>query len=229
MSASPNTTLIEPHVPAEAYRLPLWLTLTLVALVLAPIIRWLAGQFRRKRGYLRRELANHSPRQVTTIEAGIDAAREVGAMRDSLREAARLMLARQPEPSRELDVERTVTASVAKRGRFTPIFAERRSTPDYLVLISTEGPNDDEAARLTWLVERLIAEDVSITRYFLERDGRRVFTKPGTPRIPIADLYARHRHARLLVLGTGKSWLNPRSFEPYAWAEVATLWETSAL
>ena len=220
---------IAAYEPSETWHMPIWLTVFVVGLALTPLIRWLAGQIRRKRGYLRRELANQKPRQITTIEAGSDVAHEVGTMRASLREAARQMLARQPETSREIDVERTVIASASGRGRFAPVFAERRSTPDYLILISSDGPYDDEAARLSWLVERLIAEDVSITRYFLERDGRRVYAKPHTPRIPLADLYARHRQARLLLIGTGDSWLNPQTYNPHPWAEVVTLWETRAL
>ena len=45
-------------------------------------------------------------------------------------------------PTRQLDVDRTLRASIANAGFFSPVFATRNVSPEYLILIDRVGSRD---------------------------------------------------------------------------------------
>jgi hypothetical protein len=189
---------------------------------------WIALVPARRRAHLRR-MARGGPSKVHTVEVRAEAARELSRVRWTLALASRMLHSRAEVPSQDIDPERTVLATVRNGGFFTPVVVPRRVTPEYLVLVTSAGPDDHQAERMSWLVQQIVGEEVAVDRYFIEHNANRVYKEPRGRRIALKQLFDRHPQHRLLVMGTGEVFLRPGMQGVWPWAEDVRLWDHRAL
>ncbi|MEQ1696052.1 MAG: hypothetical protein ABL901_09465 [Hyphomicrobiaceae bacterium] len=212
----------------DAYVAPWWLFWLSVGLpVLAIGVRG-AGFSSRKRRHAERVLAKGPGREGLEVPAGqIDPA-PLQTERTGLALAARHLHARAEIATPHLDVERTIDATMAQGGLFTPRLANLKVTPEYLVLIATQGPDDQEANRLSYIVEQFGRHDISLDRRYIEHDADRVFVEREERRVPLASVQATACEHRLIVLGSGEGFLDPATLDPKPWTEAFARWPVRA-
>jgi hypothetical protein len=104
-----------------------------------------------------------------------------------------------------------------------------RTTPEYLVLISSKGPEDHAARQLDRFVQDLAAQNLSLVRYFIAHDANICFESPQSAFRRIDELAAFYPDHRLIFLGTGDQLLNLGTFAVWPWAEDITSWPRRAI
>jgi hypothetical protein len=213
-------------VPRESFLTPSWLTAGLFTLPLIPTICWLLGRRRRLMDYLRRRTPERPPLvHELVVHASADASRE----RTTLTRAA-LRLGRSRDGlARTIDVESTVEATARGGGFPHVVFALARSSPEYLVLISSKGPEDHSAHHLDRLVTDLADQNLSLVRYFISHDANLCFDSSYGPYFNLEQLAARYPDHRLIFFGTGEQLLDPGTLAAWPWAEELGSWRRRAI
>jgi hypothetical protein len=113
-------------------------------------------------------------------------------------------------PSRDLDIDRTISETLDAGGSFTPVWRTVPRSPSYLFLIERESAHDHVAGILDRAVDRLAGELVAVERYHFRGDPRWLLAAGGDRGIePIADVAARHGDHRLVVLAGGDGFFEP--------------------
>jgi hypothetical protein len=212
--------------PQEAFVAPWWLTAGVLALPILPLGWWLVHRRSRFKDYLRRR----TPERPPLVHELVVRASEALALEYGLLTRAALQLGRSREgTSRSIDVEATVAATARAAGVPTVRLERLRSSPEYLVLISTQGMDDHSAHRLDRLAAELAAQNLSLTRYFIAHDANLCYATPDGPYLRLGDLAAQFEDHRLIFLGTGDQLLKPRTLAPWAWAEDLAHWKRRAI
>ena len=213
-------TVVDPAYAAAAAVLGL----TPVALLAG----WWLVQRRRSREGLGRERGEAS---FDRLDLG---ARPVGAalfQAPELAPVARQWRRFQRVPTTELDPERTVMATIAAGGLFTPIHATRPTGSHYLLLIEEAGRHDHLARLADNLADRLADEGVAIQRFY-HADGLGLLRAPdrdGGAAARLAELPASPRGAVVLI-GSGGALFDRLTAtpDPLAFGELAR-WSRRAL
>lgn len=201
------------------------------ALMLPPCLAlfWIIVAAQRRRAYIRRAVDDSGGRVLHSLEVKADAAGELTQSRRQLALGARSLHRRLEQPSSDLDVERTALASLNNGGRFTAVFLPRKTTPEYLILVTSAGPDDHHAERMDWVVQQLAREEVPVKRFFLEHNANRAFEDTRSPRLTLKQLFDRYPNHLLITMGTGDGLLNPGTQKPWLWAEDIRLWPLRVL
>ena len=122
--------------------------------------------------------------------------------------------------SNQLDVIATVEKTLRTGGLFRPVAGKRRSRPQYLVLIDRTTFNDHQAQWVNSLLDKIVADDVLVTRYYFDADPRRCYPQQNTlPPLSLAELLGQHPEHRLLIFSDGEGFINPITGEVAAWVE----------
>ena len=195
------------------YRLQIRLLLVLTPLLVLGLME--AWRWQQRKLVLERRRGKRPPR-VWPIQ--VDAPPLPFLQHDPLRSAARLLRRRVTGNRREIDVNASLSATLAA-GLF-PTLRYRHVTrpPEYLILIELPAWRDHAAQFADSIAEALQHDAVFVERYFYERDPRVCFREPDGEREFFADLIDRYRDHRLILIGTGDSLLDPISgaFEGHA-------------
>jgi hypothetical protein len=213
-------------LPAETLVTPAWLTACLVAVPGIPFVWWILGRRGRLKDYLRRRRPERPP---LIHELLVHASADIACERTTLTRAA-LRLGRSRQGlSRTIDAEATALATARAAGFPHVVFAPARTSPEYLVLISTKGPEDHAARHLDKLVADLAAQNLALTRYFIAHDANLCFDSPDGTYFNLDQLAARYADHRLIFFGTGDQLLNPGTLAAWPWAEELTSWRRRAI
>ncbi|MDZ7621118.1 MAG: hypothetical protein U5O69_01270 [Candidatus Competibacteraceae bacterium] len=182
--------------------------------------RWLSWSLvlRRRRG------REGVPLHAITLDAGQDDLFAAPA----LREALKRLHVPVPAPTRRLDADATVRATAQAGGLFQPVWRQRRSVPDCVVLLDHAHGADQMAGLGLQAVDRLLQAGLEVVRYDYRRDPRRLMGEDGRWH-GLAQVAARHEGARLLVIGEAASLVNPLSGVLYGWTDVVELWPQRGL
>lgn len=187
---------------------------------------WLTQRKDRARDYLRRRMPDIPPVMRTISIAAGDFNK---ALRDSAHGAAVQMLRRNAIATDRVDAGKTVSATIAQGGWLTPCYGEVLRRPEYLIVICTEGENDQNALRLDRLVDALKKEDVLTTRYFMDANSNRFFKSADDVGRTLLDLWFDYPEHRAIFVGTGSVFLRPGRKTPWPWAKDVQRWENTAL
>jgi hypothetical protein len=141
--------------------------------------------------------------------------------------ATRAMRRRQQGESLRLDVEATISATIARSGFPALKFCPISKVPEYLILIDRATLADHQARFFEDFAARLRNEDVFVESYFYDGDPRVCYRGDYRTGVLLEDL-PRHGH-RLLVYGNGTRLLEPASGELEEWAEWFADWDDRAL
>ncbi len=131
--------------------------------------------------------------------------------------------------SPDLDVERTVEASVRQAGWFTPVYRQCQVRPEYLVLVDRTHHRDHQARYVDNLITRLRKQDVLCAVYSFDGDPRLCFPSGGGRPYTLNELAARYADDRLLIFSDAKRLFDPVTGEPEAWLDLFEPWNTRAI
>jgi hypothetical protein len=129
----------------------------------------------------------------------------------------------------DLAVQQSVEVTARKAGWFTPVYSPRKAIPEYLVLIDRIGFSDQMARLEDELINRLIENDINVSRYYFEGDPRLCRKGAGTPYLKLQDLEAKHPNDFLLVFSDGAGLINPLTGRMQRWVELFLPWTGRAL
>jgi formylglycine-generating enzyme required for sulfatase activity len=146
-------------------------------------------------------------------------------------QAARGLRRRQRADHRQLDLERTIEATVAARGYPSFQFRQASRPPEYLALIDRASRQDHQARLFDQLAGALERDGLFVIRYFYDGDPR--ICRPAAPAsaqdVLLADLFRRYPAHRLVVMGDGARLFDPVTGAPEEWAEAILEWPERAL
>jgi hypothetical protein len=187
---------------------------------------WFASSLFMRKPYLRRRPPRVAPSHTDLVS---NAGRRVGFDTGLFQRAAQRLLTRTPRPSAELDIPRTVAATLRAGGQHIAlVFASPRSRPEYLVLIERAAVGDHDAHRLRQMVDRLKGL-VDLDIYSFQTDPGELEPDAGGQRITIEQAQSRHPDHRLIILGEAAGFLDPVSLLPRDPARKLMFWERRAL
>src|SRR5262245_10691051 len=201
-----------------------------IALILAPLLLyaiWLLWTWLRRRALLQRLPNRKLPQlhdlKVEGIERKLFASPRVRRLLLGLRRP-------RPLPMRELNATATVRATIRQGGMFTPAYGERRSSPEYLLLIDRASAHDEQAKVADELRLRLAENGVFVEPYYFQNDARscRSAVKDEAA-VSLRQLAGRYPDHRLLVFSDGSGFFEPFTGKPHRWLEQFTPWEKRAL
>jgi hypothetical protein len=132
-------------------------------------------------------------------------------------------------PSSEIDLERTIEATVAAGGYFTPVFGHRRASPEYLVLVDRQGAGDHYARYSLKLVNALVSAGVYTATYLFRRDPRRIVLQSSRQYFDLEDLVHRHPYGRLIIFSDGAGLFDFANGELQPWTRIFSDWAKAIL
>jgi hypothetical protein len=142
------------------------------------------------------------------------------------------MSRRHPVDGRRLDPERTIRASVAQLGMFSPIFKPKSVSPEYVFLLKRDARDDHARDRFAAIVDALRLAGVRATRYDFSHDPRILFPDDDWEwqrALPLRLLSDRHPDARLILVSDGVELVAPANLQPFAWLRSLNLWRDVGL
>lgn len=203
------------------------LYLAIAALPLLALGLWLFWRFYHRRLQLERLKSAQKPRLDKILVRGV---KEKIFKTHALRRVARELRRHRRAGSAYLDVSSTVTQTVANAGFFTPVYALRRSSPEYLILIDRATFSDQQASLYDEIISWLKSNDIDVDKYYFNRDPR-ICREPGSQaqQIALQDLSARHPEHYLIIFSDGAGFINPLTGKPAAWLSSLFTWSERAL
>jgi hypothetical protein len=184
----------------------------LIALPLLTFVAWTLWRWRRRELWLERHprLREADPSRLALPQADqpLFPSAQLTAIAPALRHHRRIT-------TRDLDVERTIPATIDAGGSFTPVWQTVPRSTEYLFLVERESVHDHVAGILDIALDRLEHEGVFLERFYFRSDPRWLTrgaaARRSTAMQPVADVAARHSDHRLAVLGTADGFFEPLS------------------
>ena len=202
---------------------------------LALLAVWMANGLDRRKAFLRRRRPLYPPsihNFVTKV------ARETPFSSKGLRKTIQSLQQWTSRESERLDIDKTLDRTL-KEGVFSPVRAEIKGLPEYLILIETRGNGDQETQRLRSLVRRLEDAHILVSVYYYE--GNPYWCRAETGGIndganPLAgeiftieELKMRYPEHRLIVLGEGETFVDPVTEIANPGARALMNWDERAM
>jgi hypothetical protein len=146
----------------------------------------------------------------------------------ALRRTFQVLRQHSPVASNEINVERTIRATIRAGGLFELRYGTRPALPEYVLLYDETSALDHMSLIVEGLVGRLNAERISVSCYSYHRDPQRVRKIGKKPQfMAFAEVAAHHPGQRLLIL-TGTLEIDVRRHETWladldSWGAVAIM------
>ncbi|BAY41494.1 hypothetical protein NIES2111_58900 (plasmid) [Nostoc sp. NIES-2111] len=230
----PTPTGILPTVPQEQpSNTPFVLQVLLlslaifISLVLSWWSLWRLWWFWRANLFLERHSTNQQPELQKISLAGLE---ENLIPNTLILKIAQGLRYRVPASSRELDVNRTIHATLSQGGWLTPVYRNYQVIPEYLFLINRTSYRDHQAKFIEEIIERLQAEGVFITIYFFDDDPRICF--PGTGEsspLRLREIISKYNDHRLVIISETRNFFSSVTGELSSWVNQLTSWENRSV
>ena len=124
-----------------------------------------------------------------------------------------------------IDMPRTIEATLRANGLFTPVYRRRRRLPEYVVLIDRAHPRDHLGAFAFEMIDRLRRENLSVYAYYFYGDPRRCQLYDATyATVHLDEIEAQHGGARLLLLSDCAGLFSPLSGRLERWVIQLERW-----
>jgi len=132
-------------------------------------------------------------------------------------------------PANLLDVDATVDKTIQAGGWFTPIASTIKIRPQYLALIDRTTFNDHQTQLVNSLINKLVDDDVLVTRYYFDTVPRRCYPQQSKQApFTLPELAQHYPDHRLLIFSDGNGLVNPITGKVVNWIEQFS-WSQKAL
>ncbi|MEK8021908.1 MAG: LysM peptidoglycan-binding domain-containing protein [Candidatus Parabeggiatoa sp.] len=133
-------------------------------------------------------------------------------------------------PANVLDIAAAIEKTTQSGGWFTPITGTIKTRPEYLALIDRTTFNDHQTQFINSLINQLVADEVSVTRYYFDSVPRRCYPEQSQQApLTLTELAQHYPEHRLLVFSDGNGLINPITCQVVNWIEQFSVWTQRAL
>jgi len=135
------------------------------------------------------------------------------------------------EISTRIDVKETIQKTVNRGGIFQPTMGFTLEQPEYLVLIDKSTYYDHQAEMMNTLIDRLIENDIFITRYYFDGDPRICYlaNKKYIGAINLSQLYVKYSKHQVIIFSNGDYFINTITGEATKWVQQFHEWKNRAI
>lgn len=220
-----------PFLPSEEPRSIVLSSLVRNILVASPLLLvmfWLAERYRTLRAQVSQRVPKSSPLHTSYIAEAVLKFGRWGEVQHNL------AMALQQRDDHELpiiDARETISATLNQGGHILALKNRvLRPSPEYLVLIESKSPGDQQAQHMRALLEpfreRAIAHfDV----FFFQTEPSWLLPERGGQSVHIDALRAQFPNHRLIVMGSARGWLRPGDLRPVPSVAKLASWDRRAL
>ena len=127
--------------------------------------------------------------------------------------------------TRRIHSEKTVEKTVQHAGFFHPVYAERRSRPEYLMLIDRTHAYDHRAALAIVLAKQLQARGVLVHCYEFFQDPKMCYVLGSRKAVTLKSLAHQFGEANLFVTGDAEGLFHPIKGELYSFVSLFEPWQ----
>jgi hypothetical protein len=146
----------------------------------------------------------------------------------SLRLSLQALRAHRQVPTDQLDVVRSLRATIAAGGRPVIVYGSRPRLPDYPILVEQLTGKDHLAALGIAISARLASERLAFAVYRYTTDPRQLRDALRHP-LTLADVAARHGQDMLLLVSDGDVFIDPVLGEVRPWIAELAAWRNPVL
>ncbi|MEH2464591.1 tetratricopeptide repeat protein, partial [Nostoc sp.] len=133
-------------------------------------------------------------------------------------------------PSHELDVDKTVNATLSQGGWLTPVYRTYQVIPEYLFLINRASYRDHQAKFVEEIIEGLKQEGVFITIYFFNDDPRMCFLHEHEGfSLTLREITSKYSQHCLVIISDTGNFFSTISGELEDWVNQLTSWKNPAI
>ncbi len=148
----------------------------------------------------------------------------------ALSELARRLRQREHSQRCDLDLPDTLQATV-RAGGFPALRYRQQERPvEYLALVESQGPHDQQARLIGALLQRLRSEEVPIQPWYYQGSPRLCYQPGQEDLVPLSRLAQRFVGHRLMIFGRAETLLDARQADlRHSLAALLPLWQERAL
>ncbi len=129
-------------------------------------------------------------------------------------------------PSREIDVNKTIDATLSRGGWLTPVYRNYQVIPEYLFLVNRTSYHDHQAKFIEEIIESLKEEGVFISIYFFDDDPRICFSNDDKSLpLRLREIISKYSEHSLLIISDTEKFFSSISGELEPWVNQLTNWE----
>jgi formylglycine-generating enzyme required for sulfatase activity len=133
-------------------------------------------------------------------------------------------------PSREIDVNKTIDATLSRGGWLTPVYQTYQVLPEYLFLINRSSYRDHQAKFIEEIIEGLKQEGVFISIYFFDDDPRICFANDDKSYpFRLREIISKYSEHSLVIISDTEKFFSSISGELEPWVNQLTNWENRAV
>ena len=142
---------------------------------------------------------------------------------------ARNLRRRIPIPSNQLDIEKTIDATLRQGGWLKPIYRNYQILPEYLFLVNRTSFQDHQAQFIEEIIERLKKENVLIISYFFDDDPLICFSSNGES-LPLRldEIISKYPQHYLVLVSDTENFFSVISGELEPWVSQLITWQSRA-
>ena len=129
----------------------------------------------------------------------------------------------------QIDIPKTVSATIDQAGMPTIAYRQQTRPPEYLMLIDRQSGANHRSKLFDWIYQTLLEQEVFVERYFFDGDIRTCFNEKNELGISITELQYWHPNARLLIFSHGYQLLSSRGGKMAKWTQIFDQWKQKIL
>ncbi|HYW18491.1 MAG TPA: PhnD/SsuA/transferrin family substrate-binding protein [Nodularia sp. (in: cyanobacteria)] len=132
-------------------------------------------------------------------------------------------------PSHEIDVNKTLDATLKQGGWLTPVYRNYQVIPEYLFLVNRTSYRDHQAKFIEEIIKGLKQEGVFITIYFFDDDPQICFADNNQNySFRLREIISKYSEHSLVMISDTEKFFSSISGELEPWVNQLTSWEKRA-
>lgn len=133
-------------------------------------------------------------------------------------------------PSNQLDLTKTIEATICQGGWLTPVYGTHKVFPEYLFLINRASYNDHQTKFIEEMIDRLVNNGVFITKYFFDDDPRICFPANEIDRPQkLHEIAAKYPQHRLIINADAEKLFSTQTGALQPWVNQIMTWNERAI
>lgn len=133
-------------------------------------------------------------------------------------------------PANEIDIEKTINATLKNSGWLTPIYQTYQVIPEYLFLVNRSNYRDHQAKFIEEIIQKLRNECVFITIYFFDDDPRICFPQSHANfPLRLRELTSQYSQHSLVIISDTNKFFSAITGELEPWVNQFDNWERRAI